>query len=464
MESAWNRDSKIKMVGSMTEAHDSKVEALMVRAILLDPYCSGSGTITDRLDHLLPSHSAGRNTHSGHRRFTDSSTICVLKSDLLISINEIPWELPQCRRLNPELSLFCCRICVTVENFESSSMVQGTEGGAKYNCNYCQKDITGKIRIKCAVCLNFDLCVECMSAGAEINTHKCDHAYRVMKTAIEGSAANQKLIEDLTRQCQQEKDKALALEKEVKRLKGNVEQDGMLARADISSLQREKDQLHEEVVQLKIAAETFPKEMEMAVNGAKIVARWELMREWLKQQTNSWKPAAEFRQYRIFMETEAELKNIPPPFFHDEPEIPDESLDQGDDAYMEHDCFLNSVWCGSARRRRRRLTAKSITSLETSHRLGLEKKHWRRYALVSALMMVLVLGIDAEKAMALGPEGPLMEEFWDNVRRYSLYALAVSTGALSAVFEPIFELLKNPITAVLIFIILGGSFVYEYGY
>nr|VDD50204.1 unnamed protein product [Brassica oleracea] len=71
------------------------------------------------------------------------------------------------------------------------------------------------------------------------------------KTAIEGSAANQKLIEDLTRQCQQEKDKALALEKEVKRLKGNVEQDGMLARADISALQREKDQLHEEVVQLK---------------------------------------------------------------------------------------------------------------------------------------------------------------------------------------------------------------------
>ncbi|KAH0902688.1 hypothetical protein HID58_042191, partial [Brassica napus] len=284
------------------------------------------------------------------------------------------------------------------------------------------------------------------------------------KTAIEGSAANQKLIEDLTRQCQQEKDKALALEKEVKRLKGNVEQDGMLARADISSLQREKDQLHEEVVQLKIAAETFPKEMEMAVSGAKIVARWELMREWLKQQTNSWKPAAEFRQYRIFMETEAELKNLPPPSFDDEPEIPDESLDQGDAAYMEHDCFLNSVWCGSARRRRRRLTAKSITSLETSHRLGLEKKHWRRYALVSALMMVLVLGIDAEKAMALGPEGPLMEEFWDNVRRYSVYALTVSTGALSAVFEPIFELLKNPITAVLIFIILGGSFVYEYGY
>ncbi|ESQ55805.1 hypothetical protein EUTSA_v10025039mg [Eutrema salsugineum] len=67
-----------------------------------------------------------------------------------------------------------------VENFESTSMVPGTEGGGKYNCDYCQKDITGKIRIKCAVCPDFDLCVECMSVGAEITPHKRDHAYRVM--------------------------------------------------------------------------------------------------------------------------------------------------------------------------------------------------------------------------------------------------------------------------------------------
>ena len=60
------------------------------------------------------------------------------------------------------------------------SPVQGTEGGGKYNCDYCQKDITGKIRIKCAVCPDFDLCVECMSVGAEITPHKRDHAYRVM--------------------------------------------------------------------------------------------------------------------------------------------------------------------------------------------------------------------------------------------------------------------------------------------
>jgi putative methyltransferase len=32
---------------------------LQVRAILLDPSCSGSGISTERLDHLLPSHSRG---------------------------------------------------------------------------------------------------------------------------------------------------------------------------------------------------------------------------------------------------------------------------------------------------------------------------------------------------------------------------------------------------------------------
>ncbi|CAA0395468.1 protein family Ycf33 protein [Arabidopsis suecica] len=119
------------------------------------------------------------------------------------------------------------------------------------------------------------------------------------------------------------------------------------------------------------------------------------------------------------------------------------------------------VRCGSARRR---LTTKSSrnSKLERAQPppLGLER-HWR-YAVVGGvsvgLMMVLLLGMDAEKAMALGPEGPLMEEFWDNVRRYGLYALTVSTGALSAVFEPIFELLKNPISAILILLILGGSF------
>ncbi|KAF5737328.1 transcriptional adapter ADA2b-like isoform X1 [Tripterygium wilfordii] len=68
------------------------------------------------------------------------------------------------------------------ENPDSSSSGQGTSEGkrALYHCNYCNKDITGKIRIKCAMCPDFDLCVECFSVGAEVTPHKSNHPYRVM--------------------------------------------------------------------------------------------------------------------------------------------------------------------------------------------------------------------------------------------------------------------------------------------
>ncbi|KAJ4791629.1 hypothetical protein LUZ62_042875 [Rhynchospora pubera] len=70
----------------------------------------------------------------------------------------------------------------------------------------------------------------------------------------------------------------------------------------------------------------------------------------------------------------------------------------------------------------------------------------------------LVLGLDGHReALALGPEGPLVEEFWDNMRRYALYALTVSTGMAYTVLEPIVALLKNPITAILILIVVVGS-------
>ncbi|OAY41153.1 transcriptional adapter ADA2b isoform X1 [Manihot esculenta] len=68
------------------------------------------------------------------------------------------------------------------ENLESSSAGQGTGDGkrALYHCNYCNKDITGKIRIKCVMCPDFDLCIECFSVGAEVTPHKSSHTYRVM--------------------------------------------------------------------------------------------------------------------------------------------------------------------------------------------------------------------------------------------------------------------------------------------
>jgi hypothetical protein len=99
---------------------------------------------------------------------------------------------------------------------------------------------------------------------------------------------------------------------------------------------------------------------------------------------------------------------------------------------------------------------------------------------VSLGLVLFFMGMDDQKALALGPEGPLLEEFWENVRRYALYALTVSTGAIYTILLPIFELLKNPISAILVITMLGGGiyivsqvvsamvgisdFTYDYGY
>ena len=49
-----------------------------------------------------------------------------------------------------------------------------------YHCDYCQKDISEIVRIRCAVCKDFDLCLHCFSVGVEIRGHKNDHAYRII--------------------------------------------------------------------------------------------------------------------------------------------------------------------------------------------------------------------------------------------------------------------------------------------
>ena len=52
---------------------------------------------------------------------------------------------------------------------------------ALYHCNYCQKRHQQRaVRIKCAVCPDFDLCLDCFSVGAYIYPHRPDHAYRVV--------------------------------------------------------------------------------------------------------------------------------------------------------------------------------------------------------------------------------------------------------------------------------------------
>eukprot|EP01119_Soliformovum_irregulare_P012673 TRINITY_DN3305_c1_g1_i2.p1 TRINITY_DN3305_c1_g1~~TRINITY_DN3305_c1_g1_i2.p1 ORF type:complete len:479 (-),score=126.33 TRINITY_DN3305_c1_g1_i2:96-1532(-) len=56
----------------------------------------------------------------------------------------------------------------------------GKPDAVLYHCNYCRKDISDVIRIKCAQCADFDLCVECFSVGVELGAHKKDHDYHVM--------------------------------------------------------------------------------------------------------------------------------------------------------------------------------------------------------------------------------------------------------------------------------------------
>merc|ERR1719375_2392630 len=43
------------------------------------------------------------------------------------------------------------------------------------------KDISETVRVKCAVCRNVDLCLECFAVGVEIWPHKRTHAYKVVE-------------------------------------------------------------------------------------------------------------------------------------------------------------------------------------------------------------------------------------------------------------------------------------------
>lgn len=50
----------------------------------------------------------------------------------------------------------------------------------QYHCDYCRKDISNTVRIRCAECQEFDLCLECFSVGVELDDHKNDHNFRII--------------------------------------------------------------------------------------------------------------------------------------------------------------------------------------------------------------------------------------------------------------------------------------------
>mmetsp|Transcript_26972 Transcript_26972/g.43607 ORF Transcript_26972/g.43607 Transcript_26972/m.43607 type:complete len:393 (+) Transcript_26972:59-1237(+) len=54
-----------------------------------------------------------------------------------------------------------------------------TSGHKKKNCSYCRHDITTAIHMKCGVCTNFELCLDCFASGYEVDSHKKEHKYYI---------------------------------------------------------------------------------------------------------------------------------------------------------------------------------------------------------------------------------------------------------------------------------------------
>ncbi|KAH0868014.1 hypothetical protein HID58_075036, partial [Brassica napus] len=133
-------------------------------------------------------------------------------------------------------------------------------------------------------------------------------------------------VDALIAQLREGKDAVLAKEKEIKVLKLKVGNQGEAMErvaTENASLQKPLEDKEEDICELRYATEVFDAEKAMAVSGAKVVARWELMRELLHHQTDSWEPAAALEKYKIVKTTEAELLRLPAPCFDDEPQVPE---------------------------------------------------------------------------------------------------------------------------------------------
>ena len=132
-------------------------------------------------------------------------------------------------------------------------------------------------------------------------------------------------MDNLTSQLRKEKGAVLAKDREIKELTlkvKNQEEAGELASAENASLRSQLKEREEELIDLKDTVATFDVDKTMAMNGAKVVARWELMREWLSGQTDSWDPVTTLEQYIMVKITEAEFLGLLPPSFEHEPKVP----------------------------------------------------------------------------------------------------------------------------------------------
>ncbi|KAH0879854.1 hypothetical protein HID58_067248 [Brassica napus] len=123
-------------------------------------------------------------------------------------------------------------------------------------------------------------------------------------------------LAELTFHLREEKDNVLAKEMEIKALNlkvRNQDEAGALAAVENVSLREQLEQREEEVCDLRCAAETFDAEKTMAVSDAIVVARWELMREWLNHQTDSWDLPAPSFEGKPVIPSKTEAEKTPEP-------------------------------------------------------------------------------------------------------------------------------------------------------
>ncbi|GME89545.1 unnamed protein product [[Candida] boidinii] len=51
----------------------------------------------------------------------------------------------------------------------------------KFHCDVCSSDCTRRVRVRCAICQDYDLCVPCFSKGESSGKHKPWHDYKVIE-------------------------------------------------------------------------------------------------------------------------------------------------------------------------------------------------------------------------------------------------------------------------------------------
>ncbi|ODV80987.1 transcriptional adaptor 2 [Suhomyces tanzawaensis NRRL Y-17324] len=56
-----------------------------------------------------------------------------------------------------------------------------TGKGKHFHCDVCSSDCTNRVRIQCAICADYDLCVPCFTSGQATGDHKPWHDYHVIE-------------------------------------------------------------------------------------------------------------------------------------------------------------------------------------------------------------------------------------------------------------------------------------------